>query len=153
MWYDAPIPRRASSNHFVDPLNGKEYTTGEFLPFYVPRPIMPQIDESDYDDFLRFVASKGVAVAHKKVSTRDVRPHQRIDKIAIQRMPEAARQKPVFISIDGYILDGNHRWAFHIMMHDQELPAIELGLPFEEAIKLMFSFEKTYTLESHKEGN
>lgn len=52
---------------------------GEFLPFYIPRDFMPQIDEQDYPALICFLQQKGVSVVTKMVSPRALRAHQRVD--------------------------------------------------------------------------
>lgn len=152
-WFEQALPHRAEPHGTVDPFDpGKCYKGGEFLPFYVPRPLMPQIDEQDYDDFLAFAHAKPVTIAHGSAEPNTLRAHQRIDRIRAERMPPEVRAKPVFVSDDNYILDGNHRWMMHVLL-EEPINFIRIGLLFEQAIALMFEFPKTYSLEHKPEGN
>lgn len=152
MWYDAPIPTRAPRGGLTDPLNGLQYHGGQFLPFYVPRPIMPQIDEADYADFIGFCRARGCNVMRETVDPGEVRAHQRIDRIHADRMPPEVRAKPIFLSADSYVLDGNHRWLLHAL-EGSPISAFRLMRKFEPAIALMFEFPRTYCLSSHAERN
>ncbi len=145
MWYETPYHPRAERGG--EDRFGKHYTAGEFLPFYVPRPVMPQIEEEDFPDFIEFCAERGVEVIVRYREPTQLRPHQRIDKFKAERMPPEVEQKTVFVSLDMYILDGNHRWMLHVIRQTR-VPCFEIRLPFEEAIALMFAFPKTYALET-----
>lgn len=151
-WFETPIHRRARPGGEISPLNGRFYPGGELMPFYVPRPVMPQIEEEDYADFLAFAMSRGVHVRRTKVSPCLLHPHQRLDKFHAASLPPEVQAKPIFVSIDNYILDGNHRWMMHMKFH-MEVEIIQLSQPFEEAIALMFSFPKTYALENYEGKN
>lgn len=122
------------------------------MPFYVPRPVMPQINEEDYPDFIDFVLKHNVTVIHMTVLPHVLRPHQRIDKIKFELMPPEVLIKPIVASLDFYVLDGNHRWAAH-NLQGTPVPCIQIGLPFGPAIDLMFQFPKTYALEVHAQEN
>jgi hypothetical protein len=65
-------------------------------------------------------------------------------------MPPEVKSKPVFASLDLYILDGNHRWMLHYQERSR-VPCYEIKLPFEDAIALMFAFPKTYALENNRD--
>ena len=127
---------------------GQHYVAGEFLPFYVPRPVMPQIEEEDYPDFIEFAASQGVEILVRYHEPSLLHPHQRLDKLHAERMPPEVRRKTIFASMDLYILDGNHRWMLHVQERSV-VPCYQIKLPFEEAIALMFAFPKTYALENN----
>jgi hypothetical protein len=151
-WFGTPMDVRAPHGG-EEGLNGRWYKGGEILPFYVPRPIMPQIDEQDFDEFIAFAKSRGADVRLTTFDPLDLHAHQRIDPIKLARMPDSVRAKPIFVSLDLYILDGNHRWAMHLMTHSQDVPALQLNLRFADAIQLMFNFPKTYALENSAERN
>lgn len=143
-WYDLPkIERRASQTETG--IDGRVFRKGEFMPFYVPRPEMPQIDESDLERFIDFALLQGVGITHAKRCPTTLRAHQRIDLDHALNMPPEVAAKPVVVSADGYVLDGNHRWFFHARQ-GTDLNVIEVDLPFEEAIRLMFAYPATYVL-------
>jgi hypothetical protein len=124
---------------------GKRYRGGEFLPFYVPRPVMPQIEEEDYPEFLAFARERDVRVTARLYQPQMLRPHQRLDRFHAERMPQSVEAKPCYVSRELFILDGNHRWMLHVR-HNTMVPCLEIELDFERAIELMFDFPKTYTV-------
>lgn len=151
-WFTAPLPTRAPRGGCIDPLNGRTYRGGEDLPFYVPRPVMPQLDEAAYPGFLALCADKGIAVTRETVDPATLRNHQRIDTIHAAQMPEAVRAKPILVSADGFILDGNHRWALHRKL-GLPVACLRVALPFEQAVALLFSDPDTYDLADKPQGN
>lgn len=149
-WFEQPFHQRARAGG--ETRFGHEYRGGQFLPFYVPRPVMPQIDEADFMDFIEFANERGITVAVNYLTPEHLHPHQRIDRIHAERMPPEVRAKTIFVSRDWYILDGNHRWALHLAEHSK-IAIFQVDLPFEEAVSLMFEFPKTYALEYAEESN
>src|SRR3990167_4673786 len=145
-WYKEALFGRAPKGGCIDPLDGRAYLGGEFLPFYVPRPVMPQINEEDYPALLHWGINQGCYLNFEVVDPRKCKPHQRIDCFKASTLPDEVLYKPVLLSQDFYVLDGNHRWMAHMMLHDFELHAYVLPHPFEEAIDFLFSFPKTYEL-------
>lgn len=144
-WYDLPIDPRAHKGG-EEAFTGRQYAGGEFMPFYVPRPLMPQIDEADYPAFIAYCDLHRVAVDLTRVPPPSVRPHQRVDAVrAIQMEPKALR-KPVLIGRDRYIIDGHHHWFDHMVRHDREMPVRRIALDFEPAIAFIFGFPGTYAL-------
>lgn len=153
MWCDEPLPARAPTGGLIDPLNGRAYKGGELLPFYVPRPVMPQVDEAAYPALLAFAKAWDIEVdLETGIDPATLRAHQRIDPIRAAEMPPEVLAKPILVSLDGYILDGNHRWLAHVHL-DAALTAYRIDLPFEAAIRLLFDFPGTYDLADKPEGN
>lgn len=142
-WYERPIDRRAAPGGELG-VNDRPYRGGQFMPFYVPRLEMPQIDEEDYPEFFAFCEGK-TELFHRIMSPWVLKPHQIVDKFKAEAMPDSVRAKPVLVSRDDYVLDGNHRWMAHALLKEK-MPVIQLDLEFEPAIALMFSFPKTYTI-------
>lgn len=151
-WYERPIHRRAMRGGEVG-IDGKFYRGGEMMPFYIPRPLMPQIDEADYEEFLDFCAREGVRVIRRAINPMILHPHQRLDPLHLERIKAAGvEDKLAFVSLDLYVLDGNHRWLLHLREHIP-LPSYQIELPFEKAIELMFRFPKTYALLCAREDD
>jgi hypothetical protein len=126
-------------------LYGHHYLGGEFLPFYVPRPAMPQVDEKDLP---RLVADAmtGPRVDFDVVPVRGLRAHQRINHGIAQAMDPKVKLKPVIVSSDGYIVDGNHRWWAHVHAGDEWINVIRLGLSFDIAIRWVLARPYAYRL-------
>lgn len=152
-WYSAPLARRAPVGGIHDPLDGRDYKGGELLPFYVPRPLMPQIDESLYPALIQHLVRQGLEVSRLMVDPAALRAHQRIDRLHMEQMPREVLDKPILISGDDYVLDGNHRWWAHVKLGIDPVAAIRIGANFEPAIAALFEFPGTYTLARHEETN
>lgn len=149
-WFIQQFHRRAKRGG--EEWFGRLFKGGEFLPFYVPRPVMPQINEEDYEDFIEFAAERGVEVTVRFFAPEALKPHQRLDKFKAAHMSPEVGRKTVFASLDNFILDGNHRWMYHRITRTR-VPTYQVRLPFNDAIALMFDFPKTYALENHDEQN
>lgn len=143
-WYGRPMLARAPAGGYDE--FGKHFAAGEFLPFYVPRPLMPQIDEADLPDFLIFANAQGVQWSQGRIPPNRLHAHQRVEVDRVRHMDPALLEKPVLISADGYVLDGNHRWHAAWKLKLPDIPAVSLTTTFELGIALMFSFPKTYTI-------
>ena len=130
-------------------LYGHHYTPGEFLPFYVPRPAMPQVDERDTVRML-VDAANTLPIALPQLTVldpRSLRAHQRIDHAKAASMSEAVRAKPIIVSDDNYIVDGNHRWWAHIKAGSRVIPVIRLAHDFDEAIAWLLTRPYVYTIQ------
>lgn len=115
------------------------YSGGEFLPFYKPRPLMPQVDDKAYPALLDWCAFMGVAVTRERVEPAELKPHQRIDIDKARAIPASVLSIPLLVSADGYILDGNHRWFAHVQA-GRACDVVRLGLAFDDAIAALFEF-------------
>lgn len=108
---------------------GHHYNGGEFLPFYVPRDAMPQVDD------LPAMIADALGSVHIDVArTPDLRAHQRISHRAARAMPEHVKRFPIVVSSDGYVIDGNHRWWAAVHDGREFLSTIRLDMPFDAAI-------------------
>lgn len=120
-------------------------TNGEFERFYVPRPLMPQVARHDYPALFDFAKQHQVDVLERKLLPCDVHPHQRIDHVKAEQLDMDKLTKPILISNDAFILDGNHRW-WELNHLGMLVSAYSFGLPFDAAIKFLFSFPLTTTI-------
>lgn len=128
-------------------LYGRHYTPGEFLPFYVPRPAMPQIDERDYARLIADAYNHPAAeVWLETIDPRKLRAHQRVDHARAQGMDDAIRAKPVIVSADNYVLDGNHRWWAHVHAGSKAMAVIRLGFDFDAGLHWLLGRPYVYTL-------
>lgn len=111
----------------------------------VPRPIMPQVDEADFEPLFAYLAHYGVEVRRDKVRPDDLCFRQDIDPAHVHEMPPGVMAKPILVSREGCVIDGNHRACRH-RIEGSEAPAIRVMATFEEAFDLICAFERTYTL-------
>lgn len=126
---------------------GKTFRPGEFLPFYVPRADMPQIDEVDQIKLIVDACTACPTPEIVVVNTASLRAHQRIDHNRAINMAPDVKLKPIIISRDGYVLDGNHRWFAAAHDGQEMVVAIRLPMDFEQAIPWLLSLPYTYTIQ------
>jgi hypothetical protein len=112
--------------------------------YYVPRSVMPQIDEADLPALCEWASSRGVGVATVTLTADQLHFHQRVNLHRVATMPQAIYDKPLLISRDGYVLDGNHRAVAH-KQRGEPARCIQLDASFLCAMRLLFSFPRTYT--------
>jgi len=124
-------------------LYGKLFKAGEFIPFYVPRDRMPQVDEADLPALVTWAQHQGVGVKKGEISPKLLRAHQRVSIDRVLTITPALLAKPVLISVDEFILDGNHRWYGHVLNRSM-VPYWRFSIPFDKAIPWLFEFPKTY---------
>jgi hypothetical protein len=124
---------------------GQRDNEGRFEPFYVPRPLMPQVHHRDYPELLAYLHERMVEVSRVELPCIDLQFHQRVGSIANVHNPD----KPVLISLDRYVLDGNHREEWH-REHHEPVSCIMIHLPFGDAIEVLLAFPKTYTIPAEE---
>lgn len=122
---------------------GRKYLGGEFLPFYVPRDKMPQVDEWLYPRLVQD-AYKTIGIEFITANPRDLIAHQRIDHRKAESMGLRLRTKPIIVSADDYIIDGNHRWWANVYGSASWINALRLNGSFEEALSWVGSLPYVY---------
>lgn len=110
----------------------------------VARTAMPQIDELYYPDMLVWLGNRGVTFSAGYIAPERCRSHQLVDEARAQAMPMAFLVKPVLISQDLCVLDGNHRWYRHLFEKLPTMPFIRIELDFFDAIKHLETYPKCY---------
>ena len=110
---------------------------------YVPRPFMPQVDEADQQALIEWLTFKGVEVTQVTVQPDRLQFAQHVDFNKVEAMSDDVYAKPIWVSRDGFVLDGNHRATAHKLRGDA-VEALQVELDFEEAIGAIFSFAGTY---------
>lgn len=126
-------------------LIGGHYKGGQFVPFYVPRERMPQVDAEFYTRLIADAIDIGVTI--DVIEVGHITPHQRIDHRRAEAMPLWLRMKPLIVSADDYVLDGNHRWWAARKAGDAYLNAIRISMGFDAAIKWLLQRPYVYTLD------
>lgn len=108
---------------------------------------MPQVDEADLPQLVALAYVAGLAPCFDVVSPKALRARQRADHKLAATIPTLLLRKPLLVSVDGYVLDGNHRRVGNLM-HHQPCNVIRIGLPFDKAIAWLFTLPFTYKLTS-----
>lgn len=128
----------------IDMIEG-HYRGGQFVPFYVPRQLMPQVDAEFYPQFIASALPVGVKL--EVVTPHSLTPHQRIDHRRAKAIPLWLRMKPLIASADNYVLDGNHRWWSAQKAGDAYLNIIRINMEFDAAIAWMLNLPFVYTID------
>lgn len=109
----------------------------------ISRECMPQIDFKVRDEFINFLKSKGIIVRNIRVPAKSLKMAQgeyNRDKTGdmISNSVVITNDRPIFISKDGYILDGNHRFIAHINQPtaSKYITCTELGLDILDLLKV-----------------
>jgi hypothetical protein len=113
--------------------------------YYIPRREMPQVDEKDLPELVVASWQSGHHPSFEVVNPLDLHAHQRVNRTRALGMPENVKRKPVLVSLDNYVLDGNHRWYAH-RMEETPMNVIRIGLSFEDALPWLFKQPFTYKL-------
>jgi hypothetical protein len=150
LWYERELDTRARYDG-EEGVNNRAYKEGEFMPFYVPREEMPQVDFVDYPALLEFAGLQDVGYERHIMSPDRVQPHQRVVVKKARSMPSDNAVVPILCSQDGFILDGHHRWYNH-MIYDKPLDAYVIQLDFRRAVEFLFKFPGTKTLATMRQG-
>lgn len=108
------------------------------------RGIMPQVDNEDIPALLGFLRENGVSVTSGCLAPRELRGRQKVIRSKVHAMPLEATEKPVLVSSDHLVIDGNHRWMKSVVSRLECMKVFQIGLPFTEALKAIFKFPKTY---------
>lgn len=83
----------------------------------VSRSAMPQIDGKFREDFIEWMQGCGIKVTTVRVPARSLKLVQgeyNRDKVGAIIDNGLAAGQPIFVSADGYVIDGNHRLIAHL---------------------------------------
>lgn len=107
---------------------------------------MPQVDAADLPSLMAYLHTKGYTPTERTLPVNWLRPMQCLDPLRENHDPDL-RKRPILISLDLAIIDGNHRWGLW-MLEDAtaDCNCIQLPCSFEEARKVVMAFPKAYTI-------
>lgn len=115
------------------------------MPRWIPRSNMPQVDEADLAHLIARAYARGLHPEFVVVEASVLRSRQAVNRQRVAGMPDRLLRKPILISSDGYILDGNHRWYAAKRRH-VELTCVQIGATFNEARQWLLSLTFVYTI-------
>jgi hypothetical protein len=113
----------------------------------IPRQVMPQIEAHDYNALIRFVREREIWVVRRSVMPQLLRHHQSVDWVPSKYQDLTQEHSEIWVANDWFILDGNHR-AYADTLNGRQSKIIQVGAPFEPAIKLLFEFPRTRSGET-----
>ena len=116
---------------------------------FIARAQMPQIDEADMTALVEWLTWKGIDVVTVERQPDQLRFHQKVSWSRVHRMDAETYAKPIWVSADGYVLDGSHRaWAHKLK--GEPIKCLLVALPFFNALEALLSFSGSYTYSDGK---
>lgn len=109
----------------------------------IPRNKMPQIEAEDYKAYMLHMKKLGIVGKKIKVNPNKLKAIQSqfSDKgvvISIKKNDD----KPILISKDSYVIDGNHRWLAAIATRKDAINAIQFNASKDQVLKATLAFPK-----------
>ncbi len=131
----------------------------------LPRDEMPQIPKEHQAPFIAALRADGVRVTEVHVNPLSLRPTQnQIDASKVGQnlinydRREKVGVKPIFISSDGYVLDGHHRWALMAAVaFENPTPALTMAahhirLTHAQALSAMHAYDRAHGIAAQAHG-
>lgn len=109
------------------------------------RKFMPQLDITNYGEFLSFCETRGVKYQRLMLPPHSMKSIQCIGPWYSAPITEAILSKPVILSAEHIVMDGNTRWHMHVRANSLAIPSYRLALDFVSALHFMLEFPKAYT--------
>lgn len=111
----------------------------------ISRNQMPQIDGRHRDDFINWLRSQGIVVRDIRVPAKSLKLAQgeyNRDKVGEIVASGSAGDNPIFISKDGYVVDGNHRLIAHLNIpgSGNYITATEIGEEIKPLLELISEY-------------
>jgi hypothetical protein len=106
---------------------------------------MPQIASTHHAEFIKSLNAQGVSVKEGEMRVGDLKPTQsELNTAQMAGIPENRLRDSVFVSNDGYILDGHHRWGkLNEQSPDNTIKVRQVDLPIRQLLDRARSFDKT----------
>lgn len=134
---------RGSREGFLTALMAEGMSLEHGFVTNVERIQMPQVRKADWDEFLAFARERTTLEREDDVdpTTLSAVQHEfsqeRVDAIPMEKLAY-----PILVSLDGFVMDGNHRW---IKAHQTKtkIPVLRIGLKRNDALDMIRSFPKS----------
>ena len=112
----------------------------------IPREHMPQVDFNRLPGLGEYLLAAKVPLVLRERAVIDLKAIQCLQSYNPyhSRTGEAA-EKPVLVSRDGTIIDGNYRWMWHREMKHATLPCLEVQEDLYRTMTLIRAYSGTYT--------
>lgn len=116
----------------------------------IPRDAMPQVDNADLAELIVYLTDKcGVGVSLRSLPTGWLKIQQCDTVFDPDRLRSPARvamllQKPLLVSLDLTVVDGNHRLLLHRFHGTPEVPCYQIGCSFEKSREYIAAFPRAY---------
>lgn len=109
----------------------------------IERKDMPQVKGKDVDEVLKIFDGSGIGYEQGEAKCSDLKPVQddfipeKLESLKKKIQEEDWVTHPLFVSKEGNILDGHHRWLAYKAIYgdDFQIPVTKVDLPLEDALK------------------
>ena len=113
----------------------------------ISRNQMPQIDGRYREDFINWIKSQGIKVRNIRVPAKSLKLAQgeyNRDKVGDIISSGIAGGNPIFISKDGFVVDGNHRLIAHINIPNSStyIDVTELGMDIKSLLEIISNYPR-----------
>lgn len=110
----------------------------------IERKNMPQVKGKDVDEVLKIFDDHNIKYEQGNAKCEDLKPTQedfipeKLESLKKKIQEEDWVTHPLFVSKEGNILDGHHRWLAYkeIYGNDFQIPVTKVDLPLEKALKV-----------------
>lgn len=110
----------------------------------IERKNMPQVKGKDIDEVLKIFDDCGIKYEQGKVKCGDLKPVQedfipeKLESLKKKIQEEDWVTHPLFVSKEGQILDGHHRWLAYKQIYgdDFQIPVTKVDLPVAQALRI-----------------
>ncbi len=116
--------------------------------FGIPRSSMPQIDGEWIHEYLAFLEDHGIEVEFKSVKVHSLKMTQsEINKDKVIALADVYKKKKklnrVFVSKDGYVVDGTHRFIAQLNVDRQSMfRVIQIDMNILDIIRISKHFSR-----------
>lgn len=106
----------------------------------IDRKFMPQVSKDDLPEAIELLKKNGVQVTFKNILPTQLSSSQKQvnrEKVIniVKDIKKGKKMPPLIVSIDGFIVDGHHRWlAYKLINPNQPIKVIQMNLPKDKAI-------------------
>lgn len=112
----------------------------------ISRDCMPQIEGSYREEFIKYIKDCGIKVRNIRIPIKSIRLIQgQYDRDKVALMIQQKRvPPPIFISNDGYVIDGNHTLIAELNRPEKPnyINVIELGMEAKPLLAVIDDFPR-----------
>lgn len=110
----------------------------------IDRGLMPQVDEVMYPALLEWLRGERVSHQWANLATDALTGRQKISAHKAINLPLSLLTKPILVSEECWVIDGNHRWVAAHYHKITPMRCLMIFLPFQVAIRKLVGFAPAY---------
>jgi len=109
----------------------------------VLRSKMPQIEKSDYKAYIKHMKDAGITQKQVRVDPKKLKPIQsEFAELGVIISIRKNDDKPILISNDNYVIDGNHRWLAAVNTGKPTINALVFNANRDKVMSATLAFPK-----------